>query len=385
MNEHRLPEEVLNSAPHTPIYSVHHNRRPHTIARESSRATGNDFRGTQRFQRSRRLHAVFSTYADVGTESQIQAVKQHSVPGADLSPTQEVVGGGSSSNASGTTRTGPPPLWQTPVYEKVMAMPPHKQFEMNRIRKPQYWCKRAIRFKKKNHGVERHMSKYHQEDLNNYGEEDDAVKEIPGNHDAVEIVAALELIIQEWGLSKALRCRFARDSGSNMVVAGNIMGTDHAACIAHELHLVVSGLISKKRKKDQRGPAWETMVSVEPDVTINENEEDDELSEDDRAQMGELRDVTVDEMEAFLSETLAHLAMDEMAAMREIVQTFHDAERHEEHVHTSMLAFFAAADIPLCRHVVTHVALNPHDLGGNEVGHVQHATAAYVLIEHVED
>ncbi|GMF39602.1 unnamed protein product [Phytophthora fragariaefolia] len=38
--------------------------------------------------------------------------------------------------------------------------------------------------------------------------------------------------------------------------------------------------------------------------------------------MGELRDGAVGEMENFLSETLAHLAVDEMATMRDIVQTF---------------------------------------------------------------
>ncbi|GMF39601.1 unnamed protein product [Phytophthora fragariaefolia] len=93
------------------------------------------------------------------------------------------------------------------------------------------------------------------------------VKEVPGKHDAGAIAASLELTMQEWGLSKALCCRFARDSGSNMVAAGNIMGTNHAACIAHELHLVVSGLISKKKKKGQLIPAWEAVVSAEADVT----------------------------------------------------------------------------------------------------------------------
>ncbi|GMF36871.1 unnamed protein product [Phytophthora fragariaefolia] len=133
MNEHRPPDEVRNSASHTLVDSVHHNRCPHTIAREHWHDTGHDFRGTQRFQRSRRLDVVFSTYADVGTESQMQEVQQHSVAGADLSSTQGAVDGGDSRNSSSTTRTSPPPpLWQTPVYETVMAVPPHKQFGIAR-------------------------------------------------------------------------------------------------------------------------------------------------------------------------------------------------------------------------------------------------------------
>ncbi|KAE9071288.1 hypothetical protein PF005_g29757 [Phytophthora fragariae] len=331
------------------------------------------------------------------------------------------------------TQNAPPSLWQTPVYETVLAVPPSKQFLMNRVRKPQYWqfivlvahyqfwdidddklknqhaayayctrCKRAIRFKKKNSGFERHMSKFHQAELENYGKDDDTVgvqhernldvrsnehrpplreisaeqqkkvyillarwiaahfqpllliedkgfiafikfiteticgiklhlpgrtrlradivilagdlriqvkadisrsctyysitsdiwtarnahsyiaftvhyvndefdfvswtlevKEIPGKHDAAAVAAVLELIMEEWGLSKVLCCRFARDSGSNVVAVGNITGTDHAACIAHELHLVVSGLLSKKKTKDQHVPAWEAVVSAE--------------------------------------------------------------------------------------------------------------------------
>ncbi|GMF40548.1 unnamed protein product [Phytophthora fragariaefolia] len=69
-------------------------------------------------------------------------------------------------------------------------------------------------------------------------------------------------------------------------------------------------------------PAWEALISAEAGVNINENEDDDDLSENDRIQMGALRDVAVDEMEGFVSETLAHLGVYEMATMREIVQNF---------------------------------------------------------------
>ncbi|KAE9032769.1 hypothetical protein PR001_g10457 [Phytophthora rubi] len=497
MIERHPPDDVLNSALHTPVESIHHNRRPHTIARESWRATGSEFRGanpadTRLTKRSRRLDVMFSSYVDADAESQIQDAEQLSLPEADISPTQRAADDGDSGNASSTTQTALPSLWQTPVYETVLEVPPPKQFLMNRVRKPQYWqfivlvahyqfwdigddklknehaayayctrCKRAIQFKKKNSGVERQMSKSHQAELDNYGKEDDTIRvqyernldagsselrpplreisaeqqkemyvllarwiaahfrpllliedkgfiafikfiteticginmhlpgrtrlradivilagdlriqvksvisrsctyysitsdiwttrnarsyiaftvhyvndefefvswtlevnDIPGKHDAAVIAAALELIMEEWGLSKALCCRFARDSGSNMVAAGNIMGTDYAACIAHELHLIVSGLISKKKTKYQHVPAWEAMVSAEAGVSINENEEDDELSEDDRVQMGALRGVVVDEMEEFLTKTLARLGVDGMATMREIVQSF---------------------------------------------------------------
>ncbi|GMF26431.1 unnamed protein product [Phytophthora fragariaefolia] len=175
MIERQAPDKRLNSAFHTPVESAHHNRRPHTIARESWRATGSDFDSAfsidiRLTKRSRRLGILFSS-ADAGSESQMQGVEQHSTPGADISPTLQA----------------------------------------------------------------------------------------------------------------------ADDSD---------------------------------RTKAQLIPAWEAVVSAEAGVRINENEEDDELTEDDRIQMGALRDVAVDGMEEFLSETLARLGVDEMATMREIVQNF---------------------------------------------------------------
>ncbi|OWZ15705.1 hypothetical protein PHMEG_00010599, partial [Phytophthora megakarya] len=55
------------------------------------------------------------------------------------------------------------------------------------------------------------------------------VKEIPGKHDGTAIVAALNMILDDWGLSKDLCTHVVRDPGSNMISAGNIWGTDHAA------------------------------------------------------------------------------------------------------------------------------------------------------------
>ncbi|ETN11098.1 hypothetical protein PPTG_10091 [Phytophthora nicotianae INRA-310] len=128
--------------------------------------------------------------------------------------------------------------------------------------------------------------------------------------------------MENWGISKDYCSRFVRDSGSNMVSTGEIMDVSYHACVSHELHLIVSGLLSKKKTTEQPNPAWEAIVSAETDACLIENEEDDDLSEEDGACIEGLRDAAVDEMDVFLKKALAALEMDELANMRKTVQTF---------------------------------------------------------------
>ncbi|ETI33148.1 hypothetical protein F443_20150 [Phytophthora nicotianae P1569] len=70
------------------------------------------------------------------------------------------------------------------------------------------------------------------------------VKEIPGKNNGSAIAAALDTVMAEWGVVKEFCCRFVRDSGLNIVSTGKIVETNHYACIAHDLHPIVSGLPS---------------------------------------------------------------------------------------------------------------------------------------------
>jgi hypothetical protein len=69
-----------------------------------------------------------------------------------------------------------------------------------------------------------------------------------------------------------------------------------------------------------------------------------------------------------------------------IASVLQDAERHEEHVDSSVLAVFATANVPSRPHVVAHEAVNTHYyLIGSKVGHGQYAAAADALAEQVEN
>ncbi|KAL3666147.1 hypothetical protein V7S43_008936 [Phytophthora oleae] len=105
-----------------------------------------------------------------------------------------------------------------------------------------------------------------------------------------------------------------------MDFAGNILGMDNVACITHDLQLVDSRLGTKE--ENQQAPAGKAVVSGEIGVGIYKNDEDDELSKNDRLQMGHLRDAAVEEMDDFLNTALENLGVGEMATMRGIVQNF---------------------------------------------------------------
>lgn len=58
MNERHPPDEVLNSALYTPVEFVHHNRRLHTVTRESWRFTRRDFHEVNYAQQKVSSHAL---------------------------------------------------------------------------------------------------------------------------------------------------------------------------------------------------------------------------------------------------------------------------------------------------------------------------------------
>ncbi|POM76300.1 Hypothetical protein PHPALM_6474 [Phytophthora palmivora] len=100
------------------------------------------------------------------------------------------------------------------------------------------------------------------------------------------------------------------------------------------LHLVISsGLImqyfprntscSFKEKTSERDiEPWERIVSAEPDSLRSEIEGEEELSVEDLAQMENLRDGVLDEVESLINSSVEHSEKVQLANMRTIVQSF---------------------------------------------------------------
>ncbi|ETI33773.1 hypothetical protein L914_21813 [Phytophthora nicotianae] len=108
-----------------------------------------------------------------------------------------------------------------------------------------------------------------------------------------------------------------------MVASGDIMQLDHAACIAHQIHLILSTVLKKKKRPPEQGrESWKIAVEAEPDAECTEYEGDDELSEADREQMQTLRDDILEEMDTFVSTAVEDVEKDQLAEMRLIVQKF---------------------------------------------------------------
>ncbi|GMF46680.1 unnamed protein product [Phytophthora fragariaefolia] len=126
------------------------------------------------------------------------------------------------------------------------------------------------------------------------------VKELPGIHTGEVIAEALDEIMQDWEFQKEYCTRFIRDYGSNIVKAGKIMAIYHAPCMAHEIHLVLSGAMSSQKKSSQKSkPAWASIIENEPGAAATEHEIDDDLIEDERADMETIRDNAVLELADF--------------------------------------------------------------------------------------
>ncbi|ETM98202.1 hypothetical protein PPTG_24695 [Phytophthora nicotianae INRA-310] len=108
-----------------------------------------------------------------------------------------------------------------------------------------------------------------------------------------------------------------------MVASGDSMQLDHTACIAHEIYLILSTVLKKKKRPpEQDREALEIAVEAEPDAVCTEYEGDDELSDADREQMQTLRDDILEEMDTFVNNAVEDVEKDQLAEMRVIVQKF---------------------------------------------------------------
>ncbi|KAG1691195.1 hypothetical protein DVH05_026456 [Phytophthora capsici] len=76
----------------------------------------------------------------------------------------------------------------------------------------------------------------------------------------------------------------------------------------------------KKRAAQNLMPAWEVVVAKEPDAIENEHVEDDNLNEDERADMEHLRESAIAELDVFLDETFSSLEKTGIEFMRDILQ-----------------------------------------------------------------
>ncbi|KAE9279727.1 hypothetical protein PR003_g28152 [Phytophthora rubi] len=151
-----------------------------------------------------------------------------------------------------------------------------------------------------------------------------AVRELPGIHESHVIALAIEEILEDWSLPKHNCVMFLRDGGSNMVAAGELLGVKHMACIAHCLHLIVGGAMLKKKKREDSTvePPWAAAVAAEGCSAVPEREEEVALSQEDRNQIEGFREIAIDDMEAYLDETIAALQRNEMDSVRSVVQRF---------------------------------------------------------------
>ncbi|CEG38084.1 Ribonuclease H-like domain [Plasmopara halstedii] len=96
--------------------------------------------------------------------------------------------------------------------------------------------------------------------------------------------------MEKWGLDSLRLTKIIRDNGANIVKACNDLEVDHFGCVAHSLHLVVSGALSKSWEEVEAAQTDEQMsfgVLAEPDET------DEQWVEDPEAELeaiGELED-----------------------------------------------------------------------------------------------
>ncbi|KAF1316110.1 hypothetical protein FI667_g15657, partial [Globisporangium splendens] len=150
------------------------------------------------------------------------------------------------------------------------------------------------------------------------------VEELPGIHDGEAISRAIGGIMRRWELPPIRCTKLLRDGASNAVLAGDLVGVDHMSGVAHSIHLVVSGALIKKMKSHQpaEAPVWAAIIANEGDAIKNENEEDDELSAEDRVIMEDIRDLAIGELDDYLDATLSSLERSPLDSVREIVQRF---------------------------------------------------------------
>ncbi|RLN91127.1 hypothetical protein BBJ28_00023770 [Nothophytophthora sp. Chile5] len=94
------------------------------------------------------------------------------------------------------------------------------------------------------------------------------VEHFPGRHSGAAIAEGLTSLLKRWGLDLANCTKLLRDGASNGVLAGNLLGIEHMSCIAHSLHLVLAGLLIKKRPTPSDASAVGASNARTPSVMI---------------------------------------------------------------------------------------------------------------------
>ncbi|OWZ02149.1 hypothetical protein PHMEG_00026337 [Phytophthora megakarya] len=87
-----------------------------------------------------------------------------------------------------------------------------------------------------------------------------------------------------------------------MVSAAAKLHVVHIPCVAHYLHLVVAGMLIKKkteREQQEEADLWLASVDDEHDEPIIEHREDEELAEEDRQEMASLRGMAIADIEEY--------------------------------------------------------------------------------------
>ncbi|KAK1947847.1 hypothetical protein P3T76_000137 [Phytophthora citrophthora] len=70
----------------------------------------------------------------------------------------------------------------------------------------------------------------------------------PGVHTEAAIADDLDDMMERWGLDAELCTRMVRDGAANAVLASDFMQVTNMSCIAHSLHLVLSGALACQGK-----------------------------------------------------------------------------------------------------------------------------------------
>ncbi|KAF4145950.1 putative zinc finger bed domain-containing protein 1-like [Phytophthora infestans] len=121
-----------------------------------------------------------------------------------------------------------------------------------------------------------------------------------GKHTGVRIRKKVRDLMYTWGLDISRVSKVVRDNGANIVKACHELGVDHFGCMAHSLHLVVSGALAKTKA--------EVMDESNGDVDEQEGGAVDELAEVDDGEEHWVEDPSMElEAIAFLENELVGL------------------------------------------------------------------------------
>ncbi|GMF37317.1 unnamed protein product [Phytophthora fragariaefolia] len=94
------------------------------------------------------------------------------------------------------------------------------------------------------------------------------VQAFAGRHTGEAIATALSNCFYRWGLDRQLCVKLVRDGASNAVVAGELFGVEHMSCVAHSLHLVLAGVLIKKKPSKAR--VWDQRIMSPLPVSLTE-------------------------------------------------------------------------------------------------------------------